>query len=116
MIKNGKAVFVADDNGNHKLLSRADISVFCGEDNLRKNEAADIVAVQKEPMRVVDALMLGAKSAGIMRINVFSALILKLIVIVLGITGIVPVFTAVVADIAALSICFINIIRIKKQR
>ena len=67
-------------------------------------------------MRIVDALMLAGKSAGTIRMNIITEIVLKLIVAVLGIFGIVPLFVAVIADIAALVICYINITRINKQR
>ena len=112
----GKLIFVADDSGNRTLLSRAGVSVFCGDDAVKKSEKADISVIPKEPMRIVDALMLAGKSAGTMRLNIISAIVLKLIVAVLGILGVVPLFVAVIADIAALVICYINITRINKQR
>ncbi|MBR5112539.1 MAG: hypothetical protein IK097_03840, partial [Clostridia bacterium] len=112
----GKLIFVAGDNGNRTLLSRAGVSVFCGDDAVKKSEKADISVIPKEPMRIVDALMLAGKSAGTMRLNIISAIVLKLIAAVLGILGVVPLFVAVIADIAALIICYINITRINKQR
>ncbi len=112
----GKSLLVADNNGSRTLLSRADISVFCGDDMIAESKNSDIAVIQKEPMRIVDAMLLASKAAGIMRMNVFCAVILKLIVAVLGILGLVPMFVSVIADVAALIVCYINIIRINKQR
>ena len=76
----GKSLLVTDNNGSRTLLSRADISVFCGDDVIAESKNSDIAVIQKEPMRIVDAMLLASKAAGIMRMNVFCAVILKLIV------------------------------------
>ena len=67
-------------------------------------------------MRIADALLLAGKSAGIMRINIICAVIIKCAAAVLGAFGIVPAFIAVLADLISLAICFISIFRINKQR
>jgi len=112
---NKKLIFVGDGINDAPVLARADIGVAMG--GLGSDaaiEAADIVLMTDEPMKLVTAIKVARRTRSIVFQNIIFALGVKFIVLLLGAIGIATMWAAVFADVGVSVIAVINSMRALK--
>ena len=110
--KNKKLIFVGDGINDAPVLARADIGVAMG--GLGSDaaiEAADVVLMTDEPMKLVKAIKIAKKTRRIVMQNIIFALGVKFIVLILGALGFASMWTAVFADVGVSVLAVINAMR-----
>ncbi len=114
--KNGKVLFIGDGINDAPVITLADIGVSMGGIGSDATlEASDIVIMNDNPSKLIDAIKISEITKKIVKQNIVFAIAVKIIILLLSMFGITNMWLAIFADVGVTLLTVLNSLRIFKK-